>query len=243
MSFVRTLAIAKRIFLQIRHDRRSVALIIGAPIMVMTLVGLSLSEQKDILDQVAPALIATFAFFFSFLLTGVSFLRERAYGTLERLLTTPVGRGDILVGYLSGFLIFAWLQSMLIMFYTIFVLQIDYQGSLWQVFVLLLALTFGSVSLGIFVSTFARNEFQVVQFIPLILAPQVFLSGVIVRVEQLPGYLRVISDVLPLTYAVRGMQDIMVLGQNLRDVIPELAALVVFALVMMALALLTVRKT
>jgi ABC-2 type transport system permease protein len=129
------------------------------------------------------------------------------------------------------------------MFYTIFVLNIDYNGSLWQGFVLLLALTFGSVSLGIFVSTFARNEFQVVQFIPLILAPQVFLSGVIVRVEQLPGYLQVISEALPLTYAVRGMQDIMVLGQNLRDVIPELAALVAFALVMMTLALLTVRKT
>ena len=243
MSFVRTLAIAKRIFLQIRHDRRSVALIIGAPILVMTLVGLSLYEEKEILDQVAPALIATFAFFFSFLLTGVSFLRERAHGTLERLLATPVGRGDILVGYLSGFLIFAWLQSFLIMFYTIFVLNIDYNGSLWQGFVLLLALTFGSVSLGIFVSTFARNEFQVVQFIPLILAPQVFLSGVIVRVEQLPGYLQVISEALPLTYAVRGMQDIMVLGQNLRDVKPELAALVAFALVMMTLALLTVRKT
>ena len=243
MSFVRTLAIAKRIFSQIRHDRRSVALIIGAPIMVMTLVGLSLYEQKEVLDQVAPALIATFAFFFSFLLTGVSFLRERAQGTLERLLVSPVGRGDILVGYLIGFLIFAWLQSLLIMLYTIFVLQIDYQGSLWQVFVLLLALTVGSVSLGIFVSTFARNEFQVVQFIPLVLAPQVFLSGVIVRVEQLPSYLRVVSDILPLTYAVRGMQDIMVLGQNLGDVILELSALVVFAVVMMALALLTVRKT
>ena len=162
----RTLAIAQRITSQMLRDHRSLALIFVAPLVVMSLVGLSFFEQREVLDRVAPALMAVFALFFTFILTGVSFLRERAQGTLERLLTTPVGRGDILVVYLLGFLIFAAAQSLVILLFTILVLQVDYQGSLWQIFVLLIVLTVVAVNLGIFISTFARNEFQVVQCRP-----------------------------------------------------------------------------
>ncbi|MDP6510117.1 MAG: ABC transporter permease, partial [Dehalococcoidia bacterium] len=106
MSIVRTLAIARRIVIQIVRDHRTLALILVVPVMVMTLVGLSFSEKKAVLDFAAPALVGALVMFFVFILTGVSFLRERTQGTLERLLATPVGRGDVLLGYLVGFLVF-----------------------------------------------------------------------------------------------------------------------------------------
>jgi ABC-2 type transport system permease protein len=106
--------------------------------------------------------------------------------TLERLQITPVSRADILIGYLCGFLLFAMLQSTIILGYTVLVLPISYQGDIWQVFLVLILLTVVAVSLGILVSTFADNEFQVVQFIPVIILPQVFLTGVIVPVEDMP---------------------------------------------------------
>ena len=243
MSLDRTLAIALRIASQIIRDHRSLALIIIAPIVVMSLVGFSFANQRSILDNAAPALIAVFALFFTFILTGVSFLRERSQGTLERLMTTPVGRMDILAGYLLGFLVFAALQSLLILLFTILALKVQYQGALWQIFVVLMVLTVVSVNMGIFVSTFARNEFQVVQFIPIVFAPQIFLSGVILPVEQMPGYFQAIARVLPLRYAVDALRDIMLRGHTLADVTLEMAVLAAFAVVLLALAAATVRRS
>ena len=242
MSPDRTLAIAERIVRQIARDRRSLGLIIVAPIIVMSLVGFSFADQKAILDRIAPALLAVFVLFFTFILTGVSFLRERAQGTLERLLTTPVARADILVGYLLGFLVFATLQSLVVLLFTVLVLRIDYQGGIWQVVALLMLLIIVAVSLGIFVSTFARNEFQVVQFIPVVLAPQIFLSGVIIPVKQMPWVLEGISRALPLTYAVEGLTEIMIKGRTLGDVVLELGVLAAFGAALMAAAIATVRR-
>ena len=243
MTIDRTLAIAVRIISQIARDHRSVALIIVAPIIVMSLVGFSFADQRDILNRIAPGLIGVFALFFVFLLTGVSFLRERSQGTLERLLTTPVGRADILAGYLLGFLLFAGIQSLVILLYTIFALRIEYEGSLWQIFVLLFVVTIVAVNLGIFISTFARNEFQVVQFIPIILLPQIFLSGAVLPSEQLPGYFQAIGKVLPLTYAVDGLKALMLEGETLGGIAQELAVLGGFAIGILVLAAITVRRT
>ena len=243
MTIDRTLAIAVRIVSQIARDHRSVALIIVAPIIVMSLVGFSFADQRDILNRIAPGLIGVFALFFVFLLTGVSFLRERSQGTLERLLTTPVGRADILAGYLLGFLLFAGIQSLVILLYTIIALRIEYEGSLWQIFVLLFVVTIVAVNLGIFISTFARNEFQVVQFIPIILLPQIFLSGAVLPSEQLPGYFQAIGKVLPLTYAVDGLKALMLEGETLGGIAQELAVLGGFAIGILVLAAITVRRT
>ncbi len=241
--FDRKIAIASRISREIRRDRRSVALIIGAPIIVMSLIGFSFQDQKPVLNQAAPALIATMAMFFVFVLTGISFLRERSQGTLERLLSTAVTRSDLLVGYLAGFLVFALVQSIIILIYTLFVVGVDYSGQLWDIIVILLIVTMTSVSMGIFVSTFARNEFQVVQFIPLLIAPQIFLSGVILPTSQLPGYFQGLSGALPLTYANRALRDIMIRGSSLTDVSTEILVLGAFAVGMLIAAASTVRKT
>lgn len=242
MSKHRMFAIAERILRQIIKDHRSIGLIVIAPIIVMSLVGFSLVEQKDVLDRVAPGLLAVVVFFFTFILTGVSFLRERMYGTLERLLTTTVGRIDILGGYLLGFLVFAIIQTLMILSFTIFVLQIEYQGSLYEITGLLVLLVSVSVCLGISVSAFARNEFQVVQFIPIVFLPQVFLSGVIIPVNQMPTVFEWISKVLPLTYAVNGLSAIMLDGHGLADVWYDLVVILGFSVILLSTALVTLRR-
>lgn len=243
MSPDRTLAIANRIIQQMVRDRRSLALLFIAPLVVMALVGFTFTDKREVLDRVAPALLAVFALFFTFIFTGVSFLRERSQGTLERLMTTPVGRWDILIGYLVGFLLFATIQTVVVLIFTVTALQINYQGDLWQIFVLLSILTVVSVSLGIFISTFANNEFQVVQFIPMVFAPQVFLSGIFLPIEEMPGYLEAIAMFLPLTYAVEALQDIMLRGESLGSVASEIGILAAFAAALLTLAAITVRRT
>ena len=243
VSVDRTLAIALRILRQISRDRRSLALIIVAPIVVMALVGFSFGDQQGVLDRIAPGLIAVFVLFFTFVLTGVSFLRERAQGTLERLLTTPVGRADILVGYTTGFFVLAMVQSVIVVTFTLLVLEVNYQGSIWQIWTVLVPLVVVGVSLGVFISTFARNEFQVVQFIPLLMAPQIFLSGVIAEVDKMPAVLEVLAYLLPLTYAVDGLQDIMLRGDSLGSLGLELGVLALYVVALLTAAAVAVRRS
>jgi ABC-2 type transport system permease protein len=233
--------IALRVILQIGRDRRTLALIILAPILVMTLIGLSFPDKSQ-LNYIAPALLATVALFFSFLITGVTFLRERSQGTLERLMASPVSRLDIVLGYLFGLFVFALLQTLIIFFFTVYAFKVTYHGALWQILVFQIVVIMGSVNLGIFTSTFARNEFQVIQFIPIIILPQVFLGGILWDVSQMPKYLQYISDVLPLTYAVKGLRDIMLTGKSLGGVQVDLWVLLGFTVVTSVLAALSLRR-
>lgn len=241
MVLSQTFTIAARIIQQLIRDRRTMALIVVVPLVVITLIGLSFPESR-VLDYIAPALLAAVALFFSFLLTGISFLRERSQGTMERLMASPVSRLDIVVGYLFGFFIFALTQTLIVLLFTIYVLDVHYYGDLWQIFIFQIVIITGAVNLGIFISTFARNEFQMVQFIPLIIFPQIFLCGVIWPVEQMPDYLQWLSKIMPLTYAVDGLRDIMLAGKNLLDVWVELVVLIGFAVITSILAALTLRR-
>lgn len=185
------------------------------------------ASQADVL---APIFLGFFGYFFVFLLTGVSFLRERVGGTLERLLATPVTRADIVLGYSIGFGIFATLQVVVL---TLFILSsievpsigplpsftiglgVSSAGSAYLAFAIAFLLSLGAVNLGIFLSTFARTELQVIQFIPLVIVPQALLSGILWPTERLPEVLRAISEVLPLTYAVEGLREVMLKGADL----------------------------
>jgi ABC-2 type transport system permease protein len=235
------LTIAGRIIRQIGRDHRTLALIIMVPIVMMTLIGLSFPDKK-MLNYIAPALLAVMALFFSFLITGISFLRERSQGTLERLMATPVTRLDIALGYLFGLLVFALIQTSIVFFFTIYVLDVRYYGELWQILIFQLITITGSVNLGIFTSTFARNEFQVIQFIPLIILPQIFLGGILWPVDQMPGYLQWLANALPLTYAVDGMRGIMLEGKGLLDVRLDLAVLMAYTVITSILAAITIRR-
>ena len=173
--------------------------------------------EFDFVDYEAPALIGFFAFFFVFLLTAVSFLRERAGGTLERLMAAPINRAEVVLGYMLGFGFFALLQSLAILLAAVLILRIHYEGHLALVFLLAGIVTVGSVNLGIFLSTFARNELQVIQFVPVVIVPQGLLSGVIWSVDSLPRWLQVVSRCLPLTYAIDALRNTMIKGQGLAD--------------------------
>ncbi len=242
MELNRALAIAKRIVRQFLRDRRTMGMLFLVPVLVMTLVGLSFPSDGGVLDFIAPALLAAMALFFVFILTGVSFLRERSQGTLERVMASPVSRSEIIVGYLLGFILFAAAQALIILFYTIFVLKVHYVGALWQIFVFQLVITIVALNLGLFVSTYARNELQVIQFIPLVLVPQFFLSGLLWPVEQMNRYLQYLSKVMPLTYAVDGLRKIMLEGRTLGNVLPDLAILVGFACAMTLLGVLALKR-
>jgi ABC-2 type transport system permease protein len=196
----------------------------------------------SILDYNAPALIAVFAFFFTFLLTSVSFLRERSSGTLERLMASPVSRLEVLLGYLLGFIPFALTQSLIVLTYAIAVLDVPVRGSIWLVLLVIVILVIGSVNLGIALSFYARNELQVVQFIPLVLLPQIFLGGLFWPIQTLWPPLRWLSQLFPLTHAVYALRAVMIGGEGIGDVLGPLLALVGLSAAMVAIGVLALRK-
>jgi ABC-2 type transport system permease protein len=169
----------------------------------------------DQLDYFGAAFIGLILFFLVFVVTIVSFLRERSQGTLERLMASPLRRGEIVVGYMLGFTILALVQAVEVLLFSLYVLKVHNQGNVLLIFGFEVLMALSAVNLGIFLSMFARTEFQAVQFIPLVIVPQVLLSGILFPVSTEPKPLQYISDVLPLTYAVSGLRDVMLKGADL----------------------------
>jgi ABC-2 type transport system permease protein len=235
------LIIARRTITQLIRDRRTIGMVLVVPLVVASLVGVSI-PSKNILDTILPALLAALVLFFGFLLSGISFLRERSQGTMERLMASPASRLDIVGGYLLGFLLFAMVQTLILFFYSVYVLNVSFLGDLWQIIIFQIIIGILSVSLGIFTSVFARNEFQMVQFIPLIILPQMFLCGLLWPVSQMPDYLQWIARLLPMTYAVDGIRAMMLQGQNLLDIGKEVGVLCGYAVGLLILASLTIRR-
>ena len=228
--------------------------------------GVSLQQESiygagdgDFFNAFAPALVGFVVFFLVFILTGISFLRERIGGTLERLLATPVRRLEIVVGYSLGFAIFATLQVALVLTFLLGSLHIGAIGPLPDIniglgvpiagspvlaFVITLLLAIAAVNLGIFLSTFARTEFQILQFIPLVIVPQGLLSGIFWPIESLPGVLQPIARLMPMTYGIDGLREVLVKGSGLADW-PVQLDIIVLAAVAVVLALgatLTIRR-
>ena len=169
----------------------------------------------DTLDYLGGAFVGLVVFFLVFVVTCVAFLRERSQGTLERLMASPLRRSEIVVGYMLAFTLLALLQSLEVLLFSLFVLRVHNAGNLLLVFGVETLLALAAVNLGIFLSVFARTEFQAVQFIPLVVAPQLLLSGVIFPLSSEPDWLQVISRLLPLTYAVDALRDVMLKGADL----------------------------
>jgi ABC-2 type transport system permease protein len=236
-----TLTIAARVMTQITRDRRTIALIIVAPLVIATIAGFSITD-KMVLNIAAPGILASLILFFGFLITGISFLRERTTGTLERLLVAPASRMDIVAGYLLGLVVFALLQTLIMFFYMVYVLDLSYRGDLGQILVFQMIIGIMAVSMGTFFSAFARNEFQMIQFIPIIIVPQIFLSGLFIPTTQLPVVLEWIAKFMPLTYGVEGIKALMSAGQNLADVGKDIGILAAFAVAFLLLASLTLKQ-
>ncbi len=236
-----TLAIAQRTIMQLVRDPRTFVLILIVPLVISSLVGVSL-PSKEILNMTLPAILAMLILFFGFLLSGIAFLRERSQGTRERLMASPATRFDILVGYLLGFLLFAMLQTLILFFYAVYVLKAEFSGQLWQIIVFQILIGILAVCLGIFISAFARNEFQMIQFIPLIIVPQVFVCGLLFPVSQMPDFLQWLARFLPLTYAVDGIRAMMLEGKGLTEIGKEIGVLAAYAVILVFLAGISLRR-
>lgn len=198
--------------------------------------------QFDTMDYVAPVYIGFLALFFVFLLTCVAFLRERSQGTMERLLATPATRLEVVLGYLLGLGLFALIQVAIILFFTVLVLKIHYLGSLALLFLVVALLAAVGVSLGILASIFARNEFQVVQFIPLLIIPQALLGDLFWAIDDMPVYLKPLAYLMPVTYANRALRDVMLKGLGLAAIWPNVLILLGFAALFIALGALMTRR-
>jgi len=196
------------------------------------------------LDYFGAAFIGLVVFFLVFVVTIVSFLNERSQGTLERLMASPLRRGEIVLGYMLGFTVLALIQSIEVLIFSLAVLHVHNSGNVALIFLIEALMAIGAVNLGIFLSMFARTEFQAVQFIPLVVVPQILLSGILFPVATEPKPLQVVSDVLPLTYAVNGLRDVMIKGADLTWSSLQLDAGVVlgFVVLLIVAAVATLRR-
>jgi len=207
MSPTITWATAKRVLTQLSHDHRTVAMLVLVPSLLMILLRFVFDEDA-IFDRIALPLLGVFPLIIMFLITSVAMLRERTSGTLERLLTTPMHKLDLLLGYGIAFALAAVVQAGLATATAYLLLGLNTEGgSGWVVGVAVSNAVLG-MALGLFVSAFARSEFQAVQFMPLIVLPQLLTCGLLIARDQMAGWLEAISNVLPMSYAVEGLQEI-----------------------------------
>ena len=235
-----TLAVAGRVLTQLRRDRRTLALLLVLPCLLITLLWW-MFEDTPVFDQVGPALLAMFPFIVMFLVTSVTTLRERSGGTLERLLAMPMGKLDFLVGYALAFGAVAALQAALAVGLSVGLLGLDVQGPVWLLLVVAVVDAVLGTALGLFVSAFAQTEFQAVQFMPAIVIPQILLCGLFVPRDQLPQALEWVSNLLPLSYAVDAMQTLTETAAT-ADVWRDLAVVAAYAVAGLALGAATLRR-
>lgn len=199
------------------------------------------SEKMTSFDNFGPVLIGVFSFFFVFLIAGISFLKERTSGTLERLLATPLRRWEIVVGYIAGFGIFTSIQAMLIAGFSIQVLGLMMVGSIFYVLLITLLLSITALSLGTFLSAFAKTELQMIQFIPIVIVPQVFFSGLFDLDTMLPG-LRWLSYLMPLRYGADALRDVMIRGEGWQAIAVNVFVLAALSLIFIAANIAALRK-
>ncbi|KGH47413.1 antibiotic ABC transporter permease [Modestobacter caceresii] len=209
-----TSATAGRVLRQLRHDHRTVAMLLVLPSALLGLLYLLWADvptppgQPETFDRVGLTMLGVFPFVVMFLVTSIAMLRERTSGTLERLLTTPLSRLDLLLGYGLAFGLAAAAQAVVTVAIATTVYDLDVTGSLSLVVLIAVVDAALGVALGLLASAFARSEFQAVQLMPVVVLPQFFLCGLLVPRDQLAGWLQAVSDVLPLSYAVAALQEV-----------------------------------
>jgi ABC-2 type transport system permease protein len=239
VSLAITLATTRRILAQLRHDHRTLGLLIAVPSLLMILLRYVL-DQPFAFDRFGPVLLGVFPFIVMFIVTSIGTLRERTSGTLERLMTSPLGKLDLLLGYALAFGVTALVQSAIVGTISLTWLGLDLAGPAWVLFIVTLLDALLGMALGLFASAFARTEFQAVQFMPAFVLPQMLLAGLFVPRDQMSAVLRWAADVMPLTYAVEAMQELSanrsVTGTFVRDIV-IIAACALVALVLGAATL------
>ena len=235
-------AVALRVLTQLRRDRRTLAMLLLLPCLLISLLWWMFdASQPQVFDRLGPGLLALFPFIVMFLVTSVTTLRERSGGTLERLLAMPMGRLDFLLGYALAFGLVAAVQSGLAVAITVGLLDLDLVGPVWLLTVVAVADAVLGTALGLLVSAFAQTEFQAVQFMPALVIPQILLCGLFVPRVASPDVLHTLSDVLPLSYAVDAMQAL-TRSPETGEVWADVGVVAGFVVVALALGAATLRR-
>jgi ABC-2 type transport system permease protein len=229
-----TAATARRVLLQVLRDHRTVALMLVVPSLLLTLFKYVFEGQDETFDRIGGPLVGLFPFVIMFLITSITMLRERTSGTLERLMTLPLAKLDLLLGYGIAFAVVAVVQATVTAAVAFGLLGLDVEGSVAVVVLLAVLNALLGMALGLLASAFAQTEFQAVQFMPAFVLPQILLCGLLVPRDRMAELLEAISYVLPLTWAFDGLQQA-VLGGDARRIARD--ALVVSAATVLALAL------
>lgn len=241
MNGRRMFATAGRVLAQLRHDPRSIALMLVAPSLLVGLFAWLFSDQDGVFDQFGGAILALFPFIVMFLITSITTLRERRSGTLERLMTTPLDKADFILGYALAFGLMAVLQAVITVSFAVGVCGLDVDGPLWQLGLVAVVDALLGTALGLLASAFAQTEFQAVQFMPLLVFPQIILGGLFMPRDQMPDVLHAISDWLPLSYAIDTINAVAA-GDEGWDVFGPLLVVLAFAVGALILAALTLRR-
>ena len=238
-----TLATAARILRQLRGDHRTVALMLVVPVVLLGLLAwIYVDSPGRTFDRIGPSLLGVFPFVVMFVVTSIATLRERTSGTLERLLTTPLGKRDFMLGYALAFGAMAVLQALVATAFAVWVFGLDIVGPVWALVVVAVVDAVLGTALGLLVSGFARSEFQAVQFMPAFVLPQILLCGLLLPRDAMPRPLEAVSDVLPLSYAVDAMQEVTTNADPLGEILPSLAVIVGWIALALTLGSLTLRR-
>ena len=235
-------AVATRVLTQLRRDHRTLAMLLVLPCALMTLLWWMFDGLPgEGFSSLGPALLALIPFIIMFLVTSVTTLRERTSGTLERLIAMPMGKLDFLLGYAVAFGLVATVQSALAVGVCVWLLDLTIVGGVWLLMVVAVMDALLGTALGLLVSAFARTEFQAVQFMPALVIPQILLCGLFVPRDALPHVLHVISDCLPLSYAVDAMTHL-VQQRGSAEVWGDVGVVTAFAVAALALGAATLRR-
>ncbi|GAA2104783.1 ABC transporter permease [Streptomyces albiaxialis] len=242
MNAARTLATAGRVLRQLSHDVRTVLLLILVPVLLLILLYYVFDSDKRGFDGIGASLLGIFPLVTMFLVTSIATLRERTSGTLERMLSMPLGKADLIGGYALAFGLLAAVQAGVATGVAIWFLDLDITGSPWLLLLIALLDAVLGTALGLFVSAFARSEFQVVQFMPVVIFPQILLCGLFAPRGSMQPVLEYVSNVLPMSYAVDGMGEVLRHTDPTGDFVRDLAVMAGAALLVLALGAATLRR-
>ncbi|MFW6691756.1 ABC transporter permease [Streptomyces sp. MAR4 CNX-425] len=242
MNATRTLATARRVLRQLGHDRRTIGLILGVPLVMMTLLYWVFDGDERTFDSIGASLLGIFPLITMFLVTSIATLRERTSGTLERLLAMPLGKGDLILGYALAFGALAVVQAALATGLAVWFLDLGVAGSPWLLLVVALLDALLGTALGLFVSAFAASEFQAVQFLPAVIFPQLLLCGLFAPRDSMQPVLEAVSNVLPMSYAVDGMNEVLKNDEVTGDFLRDVAVVGGCALLVLGLGAVTLRR-
>jgi len=242
MSVSTVLAVVERVLRQLRRDPRTIALLLGVPVLLMVLVRFMINAPGGVFDRFGLPLLGIFPMISMFLVTSIAMLRERMSGTLERQLTLPLAKADLLAGYGLAFGAVAVAQASLVVAVGVGLLGLDIAGPLWAVVVLTVANAVLGMASGLFLSAFASSEFQAVQFMPAFLLPQLLLCGLAVDRDQMAAPLHWLSSVLPLTYAYDGLAELRLHPSFTSDAAVDLLVVALMAVAALGAGAATLRR-